>query len=489
MRSSCTALLLACVLLSAASPAGAAGLASSPNFIVQAPRQKLADAVLASAEQYRRDVARQWLGQTLDKAQGRTLIHVRIRQNERSGNLWPRGGSRQMHTLWLVGTAEEVTGSWLKRNIAQLVLETKHPGRISPYLREGIAASCDSPSLVRDRQQLLKWFHETHRWPELGKLLEDDYVDEADRAGLAAAASLTQMLLERSDEQTLVSFARAGKTDGWNAALSRYYQLENIDHLQSQWQLFVASSLEDAADLPQTFADVKYRRAEHDAATARSVNFTVYAQDRQMASDLLAEVEKLRTEIAIEWLGEPLPPGVGRTIVHVRLTDDQDRANTLIHDPARRVSHVLWVTTSPDKVYSSLAHEITHTVFATRFAQELPVWAHEGAASQRDDPRRRAWKESALREMGRSGRFVDLAALLGSRAIAHDDGEGYAVAASLTEFLTARGGNRKFLQFAVAGRRDGWDAALRKHYRIANVRDLQLQWQRWLGGSPAAGLR
>ena len=55
----------------------------------------------------------------------------------------------------------------------------------------------------------------------------------------------------------------------------------------------------------------------------------------------------------------------------------------------------------------------------------------------------------------------------------------YTVATSLTEFLLTRGDRREFLKFAVDGKERGWTSALKSHYGIESLGELQRAWQQW----------
>ncbi len=181
---------------------------------------------------------------------------------------------------------------------------------------------------------------------------------------------MIEFLITRGDEPTAIAFLLEGQDSGWEAALAKHYRIQDVAELQAQWQEWATASLQDIEHTPENYAPPRYVESQHRAATASSENFTVYAHDRQMAVDVLKEVERLREEIAIEWLGQPLPPGVGRTIVSVRITADMDRANSLIDDPAQRTSQIVWIRTPPDRV---------HTRWATR--SPIPCWRRGSPSS------------------------------------------------------------------------------------------------------------
>jgi hypothetical protein len=54
-------------------------------------------------------------------------------------------------------------------------------------------------------------------------------------------------------------------------------------------------------------------------------------------------------------------------------------------------------------------------------------------------------------------------------------GQGY----SISRFLIEMGGRPRFLQFVRDGMKQGWDAATRTHYELADVRELDRAWRSW----------
>ena len=226
------------------------------------------------------------------------------------------------------------------------------------------------------------------------------------------------------------------------------------------------------------------------AGFAISDNFTVLTpayptqQDAEAyAREVLQSAETWRREIAKEWLGEELPPSVGQTTVNVSFSEQQDAGLTWAKDDPRRSYHTLYLTTTPDRaVGSTLAHEMVHVVLATRYPppKRLAAWLEEGIASSYDDEARQATRERLLSWIAKTGNWPDVAALLNSPNITSRDKTSYATASSLTEFLLTRGDKRSLLEFGQYAHKAGWDAALRKYYRIASTSDLQRSWQQWV---------
>ena len=72
-------------------------------------------------------------------------------------------------------------------------------------------------------------------------------------------------------------------------------------------------------------------------------NFTVFTPSepspqagQKFAERVLARAERYRKAIATEWLGDELPPSVGRTIISVCFSESKERGLTWAKDNPRR---------------------------------------------------------------------------------------------------------------------------------------------------------
>ncbi len=228
------------------------------------------------------------------------------------------------------------------------------------------------------------------------------------------------------------------------------------------------------------------------AALAHSDNFLVVAPDRVTAETVLAAAEQYRRELAIEWLGEELPPSVGMTVIHVQFADHADRGLAWPIDTPGRTLHKLWVVGPREKVVgATLRHEMTHVVLATQFPGKLPAWADEGAASIQDDPQRQAICAHVLKWYANTGNWPRLEAILAKTHLPAGDQAAYAVAASITQYLLERGSKARFLRFAMDGKAEGYAKALGRHYGIDGIEALEAGWQEWVrqGAATVAGAR
>lgn len=227
----------------------------------------------------------------------------------------------------------------------------------------------------------------------------------------------------------------------------------------------------------------------HGAGFVFNENFTVFTEEssspeaaQAFAQDVLNKAEKYRRDIALRWLGEQLPPSVGQTTINVSFATTRDDGLTWAKDSPQRKHHTVYLSTSPERALgSTLAHEMTHVVLATRFPHpnQLPAWIEEGIASTYDDDARQQTRRATIAWFARTGNWPELAPILTTENIRRKDQHIYAVASSLVEFLLSKGDKRTLLEFGQSAKKDGYDTALKQHYDFAHVRDLRTAWQAW----------
>jgi len=228
----------------------------------------------------------------------------------------------------------------------------------------------------------------------------------------------------------------------------------------------------------------------HAAGLAHNDNFIVFAQSgvtprvaQELADSLMIRAGQYRKQIAEDWLGSPLPSGVGRATINLRLSDLKDTGLTWAIDHPSRKTHTVYLVTSADKALGqTLAHEMVHVVLATRFPHpyRLPAWLEEGIASQYDDPNRCRMRDEVRRWWILTKKWPPLISLLNAHNIHAEERESYAAAASLTSMLLERGGKEKLLEFGQSASRSGWREALQSHYQIRDVAELERVWQSWV---------
>ncbi|MEE3372855.1 MAG: hypothetical protein VX346_26210 [Planctomycetota bacterium] len=221
-------------------------------------------------------------------------------------------------------------------------------------------------------------------------------------------------------------------------------------------------------------------------ASYRTQNFLVTGNGDKLAREVAIAAERHRRQLALDWLGHELPPW--HSICPIRVTAQPQLAaggaTSFGFHRGRPLGWSMQIQGSRERILDSvLPHEILHTVFATHFGQPLPRWADEGACTTVEHQSEQAKQRDLLTRFltTRPSRGIAFNQMFPMREYPRDILPLYAQGYSVTQFLLARGGKRKFVQFVESGlqRRD-WEAALSHYYGFSDLSDLQVSWNREL---------
>ncbi len=242
----------------------------------------------------------------------------------------------------------------------------------------------------------------------------------------------------------------------------------------------------------------------HGEGVHESANFIVHAPTQEMAEQIGQAAEDYRHELAILWLGEPLPGNwSNKCPINVRV--GQIGAGGATNFKFSNDEVFGWnmnIQGSMERILDSvLPHEITHTILACHFRQPLPRWADEGAATLVEHECERRRQVMMLNEVVNSSERIPLRELLAMMEYPEDMQQTlllYAEGYSLAEFLVQQKGDEDgraiYLSFIATALEKGWEKAFSDHYGFESVQDVEGQWLDWvLAGSPnmdvdAAGL-
>ncbi|MCA9035374.1 MAG: hypothetical protein KDA91_09595 [Planctomycetaceae bacterium] len=231
------------------------------------------------------------------------------------------------------------------------------------------------------------------------------------------------------------------------------------------------------------------------AATWQTRNFSVTAEREETARKVGEQAEQYRRQLAVFWLGAPLPNWSKPCKLRVREGAMGAGGQTTFQFVRRgKQSEVInwdmYVQGSMERILDSvLPHEINHTIFACHFRRPLPRWADEGAATLFEDRSEQLKQLALLNDVIDNDRErITLKNLLsmteypeGMRPMLILYAQGYALA----DFLVQQKGRKAYLTFLADGESIGWDQAIRKNFDHEGVESLERNWQGWvLAGMP-----
>jgi hypothetical protein len=221
-------------------------------------------------------------------------------------------------------------------------------------------------------------------------------------------------------------------------------------------------------------------------ASYRTQNFVVEAPTPEIAQQIGQYAEHYRREKARLWLGREMTPWSEPCPLKVQVTGGgSGGATSFAFDRGQVLGQHMNIEGRLDRLLASvLPHEVTHTVFAYHFRQPVPRWADEGGSVLSEDEPERKHHERLVRQVLQQRRAMPLRRLFSLREYPRDVMVLYAQGYSVTAFLVARSSRPAFLNFVAAGMTQGWDQAIRAHYRFNSVEELEQAWIRSLYTTP-----
>jgi len=226
------------------------------------------------------------------------------------------------------------------------------------------------------------------------------------------------------------------------------------------------------------------------AASYRTANFVIEAPDPQLAQKIGDAAEQYRHDLAIEWLGKPLPRWSQPCPItaEVAPTLGAGGATSFVFDRGEVFNWTMTIQGSEERILDSvLPHEVTHTIFASHFRQPLPRWADEGACTTVEHPVERARQHRLLIEFLRTGRGISFPDMFAMKEYPADVLPLYSQGYSLARYLIERGGRQRYINFVGNGLASSdWPQSLSQHYGINDISKLQNIWLEWVKrGCPA----
>jgi hypothetical protein len=226
------------------------------------------------------------------------------------------------------------------------------------------------------------------------------------------------------------------------------------------------------------------------AAGYRTANFLVDAPTEALARRIGDAAEQYRHTLALEWLGSPLPRWSRPCPIKAEVAPHLGAggATSFVFDRGEVFNWTMTIQGSEERILDSvLPHEVTHTIFASHFRRPLPRWADEGACTTVEHPVERARQHRLLIEFLTTQRGIAFPDMFAMREYPADVLPLYAQGYSLARYLIDRGGRHKYVAFLTEGlANDDWSTALKRHYGVPTVAQMQGVWLDWVKqGCPA----
>ena len=231
------AALVAAALLPLAAGSASAANVRSQHFLVSAPSQQQATEVCQAAEQYRKDLAIEWLGRELPP--WREPCPITVVPAAGAGGVTTFMFDRGVPFGWTMmvqGPRERILDSVLPHEITHTIFAT-HFGRPLPrWADEGACTTVEHASERAKQDRLLVQFLHTDRGIPFNKMFAMKEYPQDMLPLYSQGYSLTRFLIQQGGKRKFMQYVGDGMTSGdWPAATRQHYGIGNLSELQLTW--------------------------------------------------------------------------------------------------------------------------------------------------------------------------------------------------------------------------------------------------------------
>ncbi len=217
--------------------------ARSANFIVEAPTPELADKIAKAAEQYRHDLAIEWIGQALPNWFRPCPIVAQVAPNLGAGGatsfVFDKIQGRDEVFGWdmkIQGSEERILDSVLPHEVTHTIFASYFRRPLPRWADEGACTTVEHSSERNKQQVMLVTFLRTNRGIAFDKLFAmKDYPPEV-LPLYSEGYSLARFLIDQWGRKKFLEFVGEGmESENWPATLRKEYGFQNLQSLQDSW--------------------------------------------------------------------------------------------------------------------------------------------------------------------------------------------------------------------------------------------------------------
>ena len=213
------------------------------NFIVETADPQMAARISLAAEQFRHDLALEWIGQTMPNWAQPCMMTVQVGPNLGAGGATTFVFDQGEVFGWrmtIQGSAERVLDSVLPHEITHMIFASYFRRPLPRWADEGGATSMEHISEKQKHRQMLVQFLHTGRGIAFGQMFAMTEYPQDVMPLYAQGYSLSEFLIDHGGRKKFVAFLADGMRDGqWSAAVARNCNIRDLSALQNQWVAWV----------------------------------------------------------------------------------------------------------------------------------------------------------------------------------------------------------------------------------------------------------
>jgi hypothetical protein len=214
------------------------------NFIVETADPQMAARICQAAEQYRHDLAIEWLGQAMPNWAQPCMMTVQVAPQLGAGGATTfvfDNGEVFGWRMTIQGSAERVLDSVVPHEITHMIFASYFRRPLPRWADEGGATSVEHISEKQKHRQMLMQFLRSGRGIAFGQMFAMTEYPRDVMPLYAQGYSLAEFLIYHGGRKKFVAFLADGMRDGqWSAAVQRNYNISDLPSLQNTWVAWVA---------------------------------------------------------------------------------------------------------------------------------------------------------------------------------------------------------------------------------------------------------
>ncbi len=215
----------------------------SANFIIETANPQMAARISQAAEQFRHDLAIEWLGQAMPNWAQPCIMTVQVAPHLGAGGATTfvfDDGEVFGWRMTIQGSAERVLDSVLPHEITHMVFASYFRRPLPRWADEGGATSVEYIGEKQRHRQMLVQFLRTGRGIAFGQMFAMTEYPQDVMPLYAQGYSLAEFLIARGGRKKFIAFLADGMRDGqWSAAVQRNYNVRDLPALQNTWVAWV----------------------------------------------------------------------------------------------------------------------------------------------------------------------------------------------------------------------------------------------------------
>lgn len=238
----CLPTILVCGLAMLPSlPAQAAGYRTA-NFTVDAPTARLAKEIGDTAEQYRSQLAQEWLGKQLPNWSKPCPIKARVAPNLGAGGATSFVFDRGQVFGWqmeIQGSRERILDSVVPHEVTHTIFASHFRQPIPRWADEGACTTVEHRSEIAKQEHMLIEFLQTRRGIPFSNMFGMKEYPQDVLPLYAQGHSLARFLIDQRGKREFLAFLEDGLAGDWISAVRKRYGYSDLLTLQNSWQNWV----------------------------------------------------------------------------------------------------------------------------------------------------------------------------------------------------------------------------------------------------------